>query len=241
MPIEEPKHEIFESPYRISWIRVGKFVIPLALITLAAAYWFTFIYIPSKIEPPKETSVLPDTEATASAKPATQSAKKDEVENWKIYENKKMGFSLKYPNDWSVDDKTIEYSVDFFAKEGVDELAPAHLSITKATSGEVYNEVATSYNEISKRKVNETYQIAPKEPDGGPNPLRTRLTNQTVNGRQGIVELIKSSKDTEIGTSVNIYIKVGEIYYWIGFEEVPGKFQASKKIFDKILSTFRFD
>ncbi len=72
--INEPIHEIIESPYRISWTRVGKIILPPLLLVLILSYWFVYIHIPSLIEPSKEPIKIPDIKtASPSAKPATPS------------------------------------------------------------------------------------------------------------------------------------------------------------------------
>ncbi|MEX0616829.1 MAG: hypothetical protein WD231_03410 [Candidatus Woykebacteria bacterium] len=97
---EVSESSIVESPYRISWKRIGKFVIPILLLALAFAIWFMYFYIPPKLEPTDPQTPTPDFEqATESAKPATGSAKKDETAGWEIIVSKKQGFSFKYPKD----------------------------------------------------------------------------------------------------------------------------------------------
>src|SRR3989344_7188301 len=71
MPDTAPKeitHETIESPYRISWTRLGKIVIPLLLLVLTGALWFDYLYIPSKLKAQGQNIAIPDTSvATTSA------------------------------------------------------------------------------------------------------------------------------------------------------------------------------
>ena len=78
--VEEIHHETIESPYRLSWKRVGKVIIPLLLIVLAISYWFLYMYIPNKIALPDKPTMIPTIKvATPSAKKATPSSKKKQL------------------------------------------------------------------------------------------------------------------------------------------------------------------
>lgn len=70
---KEIVHETIESPYRISWSRVGKFVLPPLILVLATSIWFVHFYIPSKIDPQNQNTFIPET------KVATTSAGKNEL------------------------------------------------------------------------------------------------------------------------------------------------------------------
>ncbi len=76
MPTSTPAdniHETIESPYRISWVRVGKYVFPLLILVLIIASWFVYVYIPSNLE--QDPVLIPD------AKTATSSANTDSTVN----------------------------------------------------------------------------------------------------------------------------------------------------------------
>ena len=82
--IEEVTQETIESPYRISWVRVGRFLIPLLILVLIISFWFLNVYIPSSLDQPKESIFIPDTKVTTSSAKAvstsataTESANKD--------------------------------------------------------------------------------------------------------------------------------------------------------------------
>ena len=63
MPIlqkQELTHETIESPYRISWTRLGKFVIPPLLLILAVSFWFVYFYIPSNIDSQNQDTFSPE-------------------------------------------------------------------------------------------------------------------------------------------------------------------------------------
>ena len=61
----DTSHEIIESPYRISWVGVGKYVIPLLILVLIIALWFVYIYIPSNLE--QDPVLIPDTKTSTSS------------------------------------------------------------------------------------------------------------------------------------------------------------------------------
>jgi len=111
---DKDQHDTIESPYRISWRRLLKIIIPIFVLFFAIAYWFVGIYTPSKIEAPTTVPTPDFQEATPSAKTATGSAQKDKIEGWKRYSNDKIGFSLKYPTSW-VANTECEETVVFFA------------------------------------------------------------------------------------------------------------------------------
>ncbi len=104
--VENIQHETIESPYRLAWTRIGKVILPLLFIVLAASYWFVYIYIPAKIEPESPKVISPTKTASPSAKKATPSAKTDKAVGWKSYDNKKYKYSLKYPKNWNVSTET---------------------------------------------------------------------------------------------------------------------------------------
>jgi len=70
MPNTAPKevtNETIESPYRISWIRLGKIVIPLLLLVLTSALWFDYLYIPSKLKDQGQNIAIPDTSVSTTS------------------------------------------------------------------------------------------------------------------------------------------------------------------------------
>lgn len=108
---EHPKPNTIESPYRISWKRIGKFVIPILLVALAVAYWFMFFYLPPKLEPTETTTPTPDFEqATGSAQTATKSAS-EKTANWKIYTSLNNDYSFKYPSNWTINKTSVGVTV----------------------------------------------------------------------------------------------------------------------------------
>ena len=240
MPPEEVKHEIVESPYRISWVRVGKFIIPLALIMLAAAYWFTFIYIPSKIEPPKETQLIPNTEATPSAKKATQSAKKDETVGWKTYTSKQGSYSIKYPVGWFIG---LETTSDIPDSPG-----GGKMFILQLTSCD------TSKNNQCTLKGKENFlQITAydKYTEGLENFYQALNSGREIFDKETITldDEIGIRYSRKLGGNYNLIYheilvkhldKIFHIYISINSNSSSGEQNQQIKIFDQILSTFKF-
>ena len=72
-PHRETIHETIESPYRISWTRVCKYVLPPLILILGTFIWFVYFYIPSKIDLQNQNTFIPET------KVATSSAEKNEL------------------------------------------------------------------------------------------------------------------------------------------------------------------
>ena len=101
---DKDQHDTIESPYRISWRRVLKIILPIFVLFFAIAYWFVGIYTPSKIEAPNTVPTPDFQESTSSAKPATGSAQKDESKEWSIFKNKKFPYQVKYPKGWHSSD-----------------------------------------------------------------------------------------------------------------------------------------
>lgn len=69
---QEITPETIESPYRISWPRLGKFVIPPLVLILATAIWFVYFYIPANIDSQNQNTFSPE------LKTASPSAGKNE-------------------------------------------------------------------------------------------------------------------------------------------------------------------
>ena len=94
--------QVVASPQGVSWSKIIITVIVIVVVTalIAGAYWY---FVLSKSTGEVDTSPIkvstPSTKKATSS--ATPSAKKDETANWKTYENKKDGYSIKYPESYS--------------------------------------------------------------------------------------------------------------------------------------------
>ncbi len=61
------------------------------------------VQVSPAIEPTEATeTVSPETESTITSTENNKTAGIDETNNWKTYRDKKLGFSINYPNDWVV-------------------------------------------------------------------------------------------------------------------------------------------
>ena len=70
MPNLKPKEiaaKEINSPYKISWSRLGKFVTPPILIILSIALWFVHIYIPSNISLQNKDTFIPELKTTKTS------------------------------------------------------------------------------------------------------------------------------------------------------------------------------
>lgn len=65
-PKETASKEI-NSPYEISWSRLGKFVTPPILIILGIALWFVYLYIPSNISLQNKDTFIPEVKTTKTS------------------------------------------------------------------------------------------------------------------------------------------------------------------------------
>ncbi|MEX0616531.1 MAG: hypothetical protein WD231_01800 [Candidatus Woykebacteria bacterium] len=94
------------NPKPVSWPRVLLTVLIIVLVVsiLAGGYWYFVLNKPSETvdTSPIKVSTQSSKKATESSKKATSSAKKDETANWKVYEEKQLGFLIKYPGTWSI-------------------------------------------------------------------------------------------------------------------------------------------
>ena len=108
MPEEQaqPQPQVLPAQAKsVSWSKIILTVLVIVIVTaiIAGAYWYFVLSKPTgEVDTsPIKVSTPSDKKATSSATP---SAKKDETAGWKTYINKELGFSIKYPPNWSYND-----------------------------------------------------------------------------------------------------------------------------------------
>ena len=107
MPEDIPQVQVTTSN-KTSWKKIILTVLIIIVVSglIIGAYWFFALSKGS--ETSDLTGPVPKLQvnnATPTATPsATSSTQKDETADWKTYYNKKLGFSLKHPNNWFYED-----------------------------------------------------------------------------------------------------------------------------------------
>lgn len=236
---EKVQHDTIESPYRISWRRLLKIILPIFVLFFAIAYWFVGIYTPSKIEAPTTVPIPDFQESTLSAKPATPSAQVEGTEDWKSYTNSKLGISLKHPNEFSTileRSDSLEETITsvVFGSNKDFSLADPDVTVFEVAKGKF----KTAYEKISSLEINKT---STDETAGTSVTFEnTRLENVTVDNTIGIKKMsIVRSK--EVIYHLFVYVKKGPSYYGISLRSgTKENFEKYTKTFDLIISTFKF-
>jgi hypothetical protein len=88
MPDISTQPQATSSPPSFNWKRV------LVIVVIAAVLIGLGVVIFLLLQPKEET--------TSPTKKATPSAEKDETADWELVENDVLGYSMKYPKEWSV-------------------------------------------------------------------------------------------------------------------------------------------
>ncbi len=92
--------------YNISVIAI---IVVIVTITAGVVGW---IFAKKSQAPASQTVAMQETAPVAQTQPATQATKPvaqptpvaNETANWKIFQSKQEGFTLRYPNDWKLQD-----------------------------------------------------------------------------------------------------------------------------------------
>ena len=227
---EKEQHDTIESPYRISWRRLLKIILPIFVLFFAIAYWFVGIYTPSKIEAPTTIPTPDFQEATQSAKPTTSSAQKDETADWTEYTYNKFKISFKHPNGWYLKESEPSTLIVSQKKDLTLQDNPS-ISIGKANfykgryEDAIKYKVSTSVNSIS-----------------GSGDEIIRFPNVVVDSESAIV-LYEPGKPLPSNPSFRktVYIKKGDSYYqlWIS-GDTKQELEKQEKIFNLLIPTFKF-
>lgn len=229
------------SPKVISWSKVIVTIVVIVVTTaiLGAIYYF-FILDKLDFNPPETIRTT-----TPSAQPATTSAQKDETVNWKVYTNSNDAYEIKYPPNFKFRETTylkdpnkrdfVTESPEFVInKEGSKSIIKGgQLSITADAYSNKLNTLAkiidlekSTNNNLDLQFTTENIKLDGHEAvrikyeksvwakRSGPEVPEDIVEEQVIsvkNGRDYVITMIYANKDKEI-----------------------------LKIFDQILSTFKF-
>lgn len=217
-PSQPPSKPVKSNFLNSKWIKVG---VGFAILVIL----LSGVYILGKNNSVKQSNQTPIVTKTTTPTPTP-----DPTENWKTYENKYQSYSINYPSKWIP--LQNESLVRFFPPEitiknglGPSDPNTAYISI--------YN---SSFNPRDCKGDCPLYE--------NPTPIKVGSINATMyNGTEG-----------QIGTMCacdyeKVIIQKGNTYYELGLYGKPGTppdFNAppipeeNKKIFDQMLSTFKF-
>ncbi|OGY28338.1 MAG: hypothetical protein A2Z42_03165 [Candidatus Woykebacteria bacterium RBG_19FT_COMBO_43_10] len=211
MPDVSTESQITPSQRAINW----KTILIIVVIGTVLIGLGVLIYL---VLQPREEATAP------SAKIPTSSAKKDELLDWKVYSSKTLGVSVKYPNNW--DEPTeIETTVIFDGNDPV--LGLVNVELDKESADESF------YIELSKMEVNKPESII--DPSS---VIITRLSDIIVDGYDGLV--MTKTKKSKNELIYNLFIKKSDDYYRLIVFGKETKQTETKKLFDNIVSTFKF-
>ena len=182
-----------------------------------------------------EAKICPDGSSVArtgpkcefSPCPTNPTPTPDPTADWKTYESEKLGVSFKYPEEWYLNEEVIPNSVFIAAgKIGYGGIVVAE--------GNDYN---TEYEGTSKLEINKL------NTDVGETGGYTTLRLPDIYVDKTTAAVLETKPD-KIGINYpldTIYIKKANSYYkiWVS-GNTQDEYDSNKKIFDLLLSTFKF-
>jgi hypothetical protein len=148
----------------------------------------------------------------------------DPTENWKVYTNNQMGFSLRVPSDWFTHPETkqlygyntnISYPVDNPSTQDFIENQKANISIALSSNN------GESLDKIAQSKINSPYS-----------PFSNETRDTKIDGENAIVLTFKSGGEY-------LLVNHGKNYYSISGFNPEGNEEINTTI-DQIISTFKF-
>jgi len=161
---------------------------------------------------------------------------KDETANWKIYRNEEYGFEVKYPKgkDWKISETSLPFGFHFrFGPEGCIWISvienPENLSVEKF------------YEEVYKNLTEEECKTA----DNFCNCLRYKknFSRTNIAGKEAIrCEIVPGplASTVILVSHDNFIYQISKIYTDYEGYEGPCRSLNTNKIFNQMLSTFRF-
>ncbi|MCL5411727.1 MAG: hypothetical protein M1150_03235 [Patescibacteria group bacterium] len=170
-----------------------------------------------------------DSTVVSTPKTSTSSATTSATANWKTYSNSTLGFTLKYPNSWSVADNlngSVSIESADFRQDDKNKLEE------QATSGAKIFISTSSVSTLPTRSVGQVI----KGSDTVTDKEVLSVKSITVDGKSGIEwDFQEKGNPAFTGTIAKVLnnAKTYEI-------EIIYSSKTSKDIFDQILSTFKF-
>lgn len=196
---------------------------PLVVVVLVAVTIAGYVIYQKQF---KQVTAPQQVQSTPAPIPIPESTSSAETTNWKIYTNTKYGYTLKYPNNWYVwkdveDDWSDTQIIDDHPEDG---------RLYKSISIQVIKEVGPQWAN-TKAYFDEVYNRADKS-------LRF-LLDET----QAVNQIEKSNPKTATSAyySIKVYaFKDNRVFVLSLLGPDEQSIQSKKKIFDQILSTFKF-
>ena len=192
------------------------FAMPLVLMAVAVviviAGVFTYFIITPKPVPPGGSSII------VPSPSATSPIQKDETANWKTYENKALGFSIKYPPN-----AKLTGAIDVGGVGTVDlDLAEINSKITIAVKDRALAEAfPSSFGSCSQKG---------------------EVVNVLIGDVEGKRCVRKSADGSTVLIIIDDFTRNGQVIYDMALIKLRPSEQnlEGAKFFDQILSTFKF-
>lgn len=183
--------------------------------------------------------------STSSAKKATDSAKKDETEDWKTYKSTVLGMEFKFPKEWSVSSenlKTEVKDVQFTSDKKYDGFNNS-LNLVITTDPTLTTKLR--YEEVKKLNVGESKTITPTI-DTPSTTKQTRIKDITLDKIVAVRQESVSTPETNSGVPAEenlvVYFAYKDYYgsFNLTVRENKTLFKLSEDQLETVLSTFKF-
>lgn len=196
-------------------------IIFLVLIAIGGAYYFGTKrgnVFPTPTQTPTSITTSTPTQITPTVKPTA-----DPTANWKTYANSSYSYQIKYPSDWSViredkDKPAFKTIVQLTPNNSTNNLPSVVVVIEQNTFDTVYN----GLKEISERYKGTFKQFT--------------VNNLITNANKA--EFITGAGDSDY--NIQVIFEKNKLAYNIEFLSNNPPDPNEIKLFDQILSTFKF-
>lgn len=239
-PTPQPKVTTISKRY--NWKKIGLIVLAVSFVAviIGISYWSAVLndtsFNTSDAKPLPNLDIKVPTESlkvaklTPKPKEIVSSDEKTEILKWKTYTSTDLGFSIKYPKDWSYNDKTRYESVNCEPGPGIDDktvlfdrkslecFGVAHFGLWPA-----------EFIVFVRSDVWNPLKNIPSE----------KYKDITVDGEKAVENYKSASSDGPRCTCTRIYVNHRGKGYMIEFEN-KDLLGNHEKIHDEILSTFKF-
>lgn len=214
-------HKVFAS---IGLVLIG-------VIIIIAGVWY---YVDGRFST-AETNDSTAKVTTSSAKPKTSttssdlSSKKDETKDWKTYIREDFGFSLKHPESWYEDPYSDPNPVITNYDTSKDE---ARGYVPNLDKGKIKISISrNSKQDKSLEKQVSEYLNSPTYDN------QTKTNSSSISTKVDGENAIKIEYKIDLGVYGAVYIEKGNFFYVVtSFND----YESNEKIFDQIVSTFKF-
>lgn len=234
------KETLVKTPHKINWIHILIGVV-IGAVLLGAG--FGVYFLTQSKEGPLAASTKVSTPSAQQATPsatATPSAKKDETADWKTYENKDAGYSIKYP---SLLNKGLGYGdVGFLIQDFSNYEFPENVALAtacEAGTGIGEEDCFTIYTSKEPRDVTgvvNKLQVGESVQDG-----QVTYTRQKPINHAGYEWTVFTSKYEKSDNKYTAKAKRDGVYYVISIRaKSESTVNANKGLLEKILLTFKF-